>query len=149
MNPSAQGFEAPSPSWQRPNHKLATFTPPQTHAVPAGASPSDSSASEEAAQTLLDNWLNHSTTAESGFEGVSSSEAAWAGGSDYGALNGSVNGSVNGVGLGELANQEFVGSLIGTIGGLDTPSLNTGGIDSSDWVYWDALVNEIRNSSTS
>lgn len=145
MNPSSQGFEARSPSWQRPNHKLATFTPPQSHAVPAGASPSDSSASDEAAQTLLDNWLNHSTTAESGFEGVSSSEAAWAGGSDYGTLNG----SVSGVGLGELANQEFVGSLIGTIGGLDTPSLNAGGIDSSDWVYWDALVNEIRNSSTS
>ncbi|KAF8607554.1 hypothetical protein BDV93DRAFT_272428 [Ceratobasidium sp. AG-I] len=145
MNPSAQGFEDHSSSWQRPKHNLATFTPPQTHAVPAGASPSDSSTSEEAAQTLLDNWLNHSTAAESGFDAVSSSEAAWAGGSDYGTLNG----SVPSVGLGELANQEFAGSLIGTIGGLDTHSLNAGGIDSSDWVYWDALVNEIRNSSTS
>ncbi|KAG8721982.1 hypothetical protein FRC08_008078 [Ceratobasidium sp. 394] len=136
------GFEAHSPSWQRSGRNLATFTPPQSHATVAGGSPSDSSASEEAAQTLLDNWLNHSSTVESGFDGVSSSEAAWAGGADYGALNGSV-------GIGELANQEFVGSLIGTIGGIDAPSLTAGGIDSSDWVYWDALVNEIRNSSTS
>jgi hypothetical protein len=141
-NHSQSGFEDSSPSWQRPNHTLATFTPPQTHLAVAGASPSDSSASEEAAQTLLDNWLNHSTAAESGFDGVNSSETAWAGGSEFGALNGNV-------GIGELANQEFVGSLIGTIGGLDAPSLATSGIDSSDWVYWDALVNEIRNSSAS
>ncbi|QRV72662.1 Fungal specific transcription factor domain [Ceratobasidium sp. AG-Ba] len=141
-NPSQPSFESRSPSWQRPKHNLPTFTPPQSHATVPGGSPSDSSTSEEAAQTLLDNWINHSTTVESGFDGVSSSEAAWAGGADYGALNGSV-------GIGELANQEFVGSLIGTIGGLDTPSLATGGIDSSDWVYWDALVNEIRNSSSS
>lgn len=141
-NPPQPGFEPRSPSWQRSKGNLPTFTPPQSHATVPGGSPSDSSTSEEAAQTLLDNWLNHSTTAESGFDGVSSSEAAWAGGSDYGVLNGNT-------GMGELANQEFVGSLIGTIGGLDGPSLAAGGIDSSDWVYWDALVNEIRNSSTS
>ncbi|GAB1519841.1 hypothetical protein RhiTH_002912 [Rhizoctonia solani] len=140
---SSQLFEPRSPSFQRPKHNLATFTPPQSHAVVPGGSPSDSSTSEEAAQTLLDNWLNQSTTTEVGFDGVSTSDAAWAGGSDYGAVNGGVPG------LGDLANQEFVGSLIGTIGGLDTPSLHAGGVDSSDWVYWDALVNEIRNSSSS
>ncbi|KAG8745794.1 hypothetical protein FRC10_007056 [Ceratobasidium sp. 414] len=140
-HPPQSGFEGRSPSWQRPSHNLATFTPPQSHATVAGGSPSDSSASEEAAQTLLDNWLNHSTMVESGFDS-SSSEAAWTGGADYGALNGSV-------GIGELANQEFVGSLIGTIEGIDAPSLTAGGVDSSDWVYWDALVTEIRNSSTS
>ncbi|KAG8762065.1 hypothetical protein FRC11_011396, partial [Ceratobasidium sp. 423] len=139
---SSQVFEVRSPSFQRPKHNLATFTPPQSHTVPGG-SPSDSSTSEEAAQTLLDNWLNQSTAAEAGFDGVSTNEAAWAGGSEYGTMNGGVPG------LGELANQEFVGSLIGTIGGLDTPSLGSSGVDSSDWVYWDALVNEIRNSSSS
>ncbi|CAE6394799.1 unnamed protein product [Rhizoctonia solani] len=140
---SSQIFEPRSPTFQRPKHNLATFTPPQSHAAVPGGSPSDSSTSEEAAQTLLDNWLNQSTTAEVGFDSVSASDAAWAGSSDYGAVNGNVPG------LGDLANQEFVGSLIGTIGGLDTPSLNAGGVDSSDWVYWDALVNEIRNSSSS
>ncbi|CAE6470126.1 unnamed protein product [Rhizoctonia solani] len=140
---SSQLFEARSPTFQRPKHNLATFTPPQSHTAVPGGSPSDSSTSEEAAQTLLDNWLNQSTAAETGFDGVSTNDATWAGGSDYGAINGSVPG------LGELANQEFVGSLIGTINGLDTPSLSSGGVDSSDWVYWDALVNEIRNSSSS
>ncbi|CAE6420675.1 putative transcriptional regulatory protein C1F7,11c [Rhizoctonia solani AG-1 IB] len=139
----SQIFEPRSPTFQRPKHNLATFTPPQSHAAVSGGSPSASSTSEEAAQTLLDNWLNQSTTAEVGFDGVSASDATWPGSSDYGAVNGSVPG------LADLANQEFVGSLIGTIGGLDTPSLNAGGVDTSDWVYWDALVNEIRNSSSS
>ncbi|KDN51260.1 hypothetical protein RSAG8_00889, partial [Rhizoctonia solani AG-8 WAC10335] len=139
----SQVFEARSPTFQRPKHNLATFTPPQSHSVVPGGSPSDSSTSEEAAQTLLDNWLNQSTATEAGFDGVPTSDATWAGGSDYGAMNGGVSG------LGELANQEFVGSFVGTIGGLDTPSLGSGGVDSSDWVYWDALVNEIRSSSSS
>ncbi|CAE7171712.1 unnamed protein product [Rhizoctonia solani] len=139
----SQVFETRSPTFQRPRNNLATFTPPQSHAAIPGGSPSDSSTSEEAAQTLLDNWLNQSTTAETGFDGVSTNDATWAGGSEFGSMSEGVPG------LGELANQEFVGSLIGTIGGLDTPSLGAGGADSSDWVYWDTLVNEIRNSSSS
>ncbi|KAG8739257.1 hypothetical protein FRC12_016389 [Ceratobasidium sp. 428] len=110
-NPPPLGYEDSSSSW-RPKGSLATFTPPQSHATVPGGSPSDSSTSEEAAQTLLDNWLNHSTAVESGFDGVSSSDAAWAGGADYGTLNG-------GVGIGELANQERARQLrLGVLGCL-------------------------------